>query len=142
MCIQCHSRVNAHANLTRGDHHLSCRQPVRLQQRSKGYHEESRLHRRRQNLQHAGALHAKQDRCERHVDIVHGFNILRLELLNAICFADESRMADCLPECTTLQRTEIVQVALIVAFAFISRAYTVAFDHILIFTELTQLNSF
>ena len=72
------------------------------------------------------------------MDIVHGFNILRLELLNAICFADESRMADCLPECTTLQRTEIVQVTLIAAFAFISRASTAAYDHILIFTEHTQ----
>ena len=72
------------------------------------------------------------------MDIVHRFHILRLELLNAICFADESRMADCLPECTTLQRTEIVQVTLIAAFAFVSRAYTVAFEHILIFSEHTQ----
>jgi hypothetical protein len=30
----------------------------------------------------------------------------------ATCSADESRMADCLPECTTLQRTNIVQVSI------------------------------
>jgi hypothetical protein len=35
------------------------------------------------------------------------------------CFADESRMADCLPECTTLQRTNIVQVSIMSYHRFI-----------------------
>jgi NADH:ubiquinone oxidoreductase subunit len=40
-----------------------CRQPVRLQQRSKRHPEESGIHRRRQTLQYAGTLHVSQDRC-------------------------------------------------------------------------------
>lgn len=41
----------------------AARQPVRLQQWSKGWYKEPGLHRRRPNLQHSGTLHVQQDRC-------------------------------------------------------------------------------